>query len=242
MRAACSWVTLLTFVLAAPWSLLAQERPKGKKKVDEPATEAKADKKSDDEKPKSKGSDDSGFGSARKKPKESDSKASKAKPGSKEERAIQKYKDDLTKRLEKQLKKGMSFYVVAVQEIAFEKAEGDVAPPPNVRVLPGGYYPGKPTIEVQVLEGREMALDYLVDYLTKYPPQQRPRSSKARRGEQAEPPGLPDPIRELLAADGFKEKEAAFKAQEQIQERIDAAERGPGAGPAGKPRGKNKPN
>lgn len=242
-RAACSWVALLTFVLAVPWSALGQDRPKGKKKSDEPAAESKDPGAA--EKPKAKEKDDAGeFGSARKKGKDADDKGGKAKPGSKEDRAVQKYKDDLTKKLDKQLKKGMNFFVVAVQETAFEKWEAGGAPPANARVLPGGYVAGTPTVEVQVLEGREMALDYLVDYLSKYPPaQQRARSSKPRRGEPAEPPGPPDPHREVLRADGFKEKDQAFARQEQIQQQIDAAaERGPGGKADGRPRGKRKPN
>lgn len=143
----------------------------------------------------------------------------------KDELAEKRYRDSLEKSLKKQLKKDDGYYVVLTEETVFRKFD-PAAPPANPKsVLPGGYVPDT-TIEIQVLEGRETTMDFLLDYMSKFPPAAS-RSRSSRKGNKAaEQDSAPETKRDYRVDNWFKNKDDAFTRQQQLQVIQDKAHSG----------------
>jgi hypothetical protein len=232
LKRLCGILGAVALVLACVDTGLGQEKEsrgaKGAKSKTEAADEAsdakddaKESKKADKEKADKDSQEkegESAFGGARKKT----ASRSSAKPStknnskgglSKAERAQERFKENLERELKKRLKKDDGYYVVAVKEVRFERAE-DVNPQAAAQ---NRYWPRSET-EVLVLDGRDKTLEYLVGYMSEYPPPAPTRNSRTARSKSksTEPESAPDPQRSYSIEGWSKDKNEAFDLQQRL--------------------------
>lgn len=206
-RMAC-WSCLvvgLIYWLALPGSVSAwDDDPEKGAKPSKSSKEAKSKAAfGDDEEDEKKEKDEEEFGGSRKEkskaspkasPKTSSKSAADRKATTKEV-TKDKEKLKLERLVERQLgRKEEGYFVFQVKEQKVVEAE---AATEEQRAQAGANRsPFVPVEEVEfhVVEGRQAAVDFIVDYLSKYPPPEK-KPSRSKRPAKGELPELPTPLR-----------------------------------------------
>lgn len=210
------------FLAASSWAQ--EENPNAKKKGgDAPKTgfgsgiSSKESKDSNDSKEEPKIT----FGVDRKESKKGE-KAEKARPS----------KDEIEKRkqlkvFEKRLgREEDGFFVIELQERKFEAPQVPMGQPVNPRVRP--RWVPVDSVTYIVLEGRQTAAEYLLDYMSEFAPDPKEkrsrRSSKQEPVNPDEPPSPPDPLRDWKPIGRYETNEEATFVEQQLKERRELLE------------------